>query len=310
MKYSKELTVGVSLVVAAVIMILGVRYFQDLPLFGGTYSLNTSFEDAGGLQPGSAVRINGVRVGGVDEVELDYETNHVRVNFHVDGELSVPEGSYATVGGVAALGSTHMTVHLGPAGSPIVDEGGFIPGRTGGSLFETVTARAPELTSSVESVLANANSTFEDAEVLLENANTDVRQTLHSFQQAATSLEVLIRAQQAEVTETVSNLRNFSGDISTFSAENRDSLQLAVQNLNRSLEQLETSLRVLEGSAATLDEILVKMNSGEGTFARLVNDPGLYARLDSSAMHLNAILEEIRENPGRYLRHMSLVDIF
>jgi len=309
-KYSKEITVGISLVVAAVILILGVRYFRDLPLFGGTYALNTAFDDAGGLQPGSAVRINGVRVGGVDDVKLDSESGRVHVRFHVDGDISIPAGSYATVGGFAALGSPHMTVHLGTPGTEVVPEGGFIPGQPGESIFDMVTDRAPALTNSVEAVLANANSTFENADVLLENANSDVRETLRSFQQAATSLEALIRAQQVEVTETVANLRRFTGDMSAFSTENRDSLALAVRNLNRSLQQLETSLTALEGAASTLDEILVKMNTGEGTFARLVNDPGLYARLDSAAMNLNALLEAIRQDPGRYLRHMSLVDIF
>lgn len=310
MKFSKELTVGLSLVIAAVIFVLGVRYFEDLPLFGGTYALNTTFEDAGGLQSGSAVRINGVRVGAVDDVELDPETNRVRVGFHVDNDLSVPEGSFATVGGIAALGSVHMSIHLGPLGNQTVGDGGFIPGRTGGNILETMTDRAPELTNTVESVLTNANRTFEDAEVLLENANTDVRQTLLTFQQAASSLEAMIRAQQSEVTATVANLRAFSGDLSEFSDESGDSLSLAVQNLNRSLTQLEASLVVLDNSAQTLDEILTKLNTGDGTFARLVNDPSLYAKLDSSATHLNAILEDIREDPGRYLRHMSVVDLF
>lgn len=310
MRFSKELTVGVSLVVAAVIFVLGVRYFEDLPLFRGTYAINTTFEDAGGLTSGSAVRINGVRVGAVDEVALDSETKRVRVNFHVDGDMSVPEGSYATVGGIAALGSVHMTIHLGPAGNQAVEEGGFIPGRSGGGLLESVTDRAPELASTVESVLTNANQTFEEAEILLGNASGDVQQTLRAFQQAATSLEAMIRAQQAEVSATVSNLRAFSGDLSEFSDESADSLSLAVQRLNQSMVQLETSLAALESSAATLDEILAKINEGDGTMARLVNDPSLYAQLDSSATNLNAILEGIRENPERYLKHMSLVDIF
>lgn len=310
MKFSKELTVGLSLAIAAVIFVLGVRYFEDLPLFRGTYTLNTAFEDAGGLQSGSAVRINGVRVGAVDEIDLDPESSRVRVGFHLDSELSVPDGSYATVGGIAALGSVHMTVHLGPSGNQTVAEGGFIPSREGGNILETMTERAPELTSTVESVLTNANRTFEDAEILLENANTDVQQTLTSFQQAAASLEAVIRAQQADIATTVSNLSAFSGELSGFSEENADTLALAIQRLNRSLAQLELSLTTLETSSRTLDEILVKLNTGDGTFARLVNDPSLYAKLDSSATHLNAILEEMRQNPGRYLRHLSLVDLF
>lgn len=310
MKFSKELTVGLSLVVAAVIFVLGVRYFEDLPLFRGTYSLNTAFEDAGGLQAGSSVQINGVRVGAVDEVDLDPQTKQVRVGFHVENDLAVPEGSYATVGGIAALGSVHMTIHLGPAGNETVNEGAFIPGRSGAGLLESLTERAPQLTTTVESVLTNADQTFEEAEILLQSASGDVQQTLRAFQQAATSLEALIRAQQAEVTATVTNLQAFSGDLSEFSEESGDSLSVAVQQLNRSLAQLEMSLTALESSAETLDQIMTKINMGDGTMARLINDPSLYTKLDSAATNLNLILEGIRQDPGTYLKHMSLVDIF
>lgn len=310
MKYSKELIVGLSLVVAAVIFVLGVRYFEDLPLFRGTYQLNTTFQDAGGLQSGNAVRVNGVRVGAVDEVDLDTQTNNVRVRFHVEESLAVPEGSFTTLGGIAALGSIHMNVSLGPAGNDRVSEGGFIPSRTEGGLLESVTERAPALAQGVESVLTNANQTLEEAEVLFRSANGDVQQTLTAFKTAAASLERLIRSEQANISQTMSNLQAFSGDMSDFTSESADSLSLAVQKLNRSMTRLEASLETVDRSTAALDEILYKINNGDGTMARLVNDPSLYVKMDSSLTTLNALLEAIRDDPEKYLKHMSLVDIF
>lgn len=310
MKFSKELAVGFSLVVAAIIFVLGIRYFDDLPLFRGTYQLNTAFEDVSGLQPGNAVRVNGVRVGAVDEVRLDAEGGQVLVRFHVDKEIAIPEGSYSTLGGIAALGSIYLSIELGPPGSERMEDGGFIPSHAATGVLESVTERAPALANSVESVLANANQTLEQTELVVGNTGGDIRETLTTFRSAATSLETLIRAQQASLSATLNNLEGFSANLNTLSDENADSVALAMQNLNRAMARLNSSLTTLEASTNTLDEILYKMNEGEGTLALLLNDPGVYTRLDSSLSAINSILADFQADPRKYLRHLSLVELF
>lgn len=310
MKYSKELTVGVSLIVAAVIFVLGVRFLEDVPLFRGTYQLNTTFETVSGLTEGSTVQVNGVRVGAVDKVDLDPSGAHVHVRFHVDRGVRVPEGSYATIAGIAALASIHMNVYLGPPGNPVVPDGGFIPGEDQDDILGMVTERGPELAGKLDQVLTNANQALEGAEVLIGGADRNVQPALLALRQATETLAQTLRAEQQSLRATMSNLETFSADVAGFSDESADSLSEAVRKLNRSMTQLDRSLTTLDQSTRTLDEILVKVNTGDGTLARLVNDPTLYVKMDSTFSTLNTILEDIRQDPGKYLRHMSLVDIF
>ena len=84
MKYSNELKVGMAIVAAVVVFVLGVRYFQDVPLFRGTYDLNSSFESAGGLIAGNPVRVSGVGVGKVREVKLNPEAGLSREDPDLD----------------------------------------------------------------------------------------------------------------------------------------------------------------------------------------------------------------------------------
>lgn len=310
MKYSKEITVGISIVVAVIIFVLGVRFFEDLPLFRGTYTLNTTFDDAGGLTEGSSVRVNGVRVGAVDEVELDPRANRVRIQFHVDRAISVPEGSHVTLGGIAALASIHMNIHLGPPSNDRVEEGGFIPGTASTGLVEMVTERGPEIADQVNDVLTNANRTFGEVEVLLDGVDGEVQQTLIAFRRAANTLEGTLRAEQETLHRTLMNLERFSGDMSAFSGTSSDTLSMAVQRLNNSMGRLEASLERVEGTTDTLDEVLDKINNGDGTMARLINDPSVYAQLDSSLAAMNRILTEFENDPGKYLQHLDLIDLF
>jgi phospholipid/cholesterol/gamma-HCH transport system substrate-binding protein len=52
------------------------------------------------------------------------------------------------------------------------------------------------------------------------------------------------------------------------------------------------------------------MESGEGTLGLLAQDPSLYHNLDSTMASLNRLLISFERNPGRFLRELTLVDIF
>jgi phospholipid/cholesterol/gamma-HCH transport system substrate-binding protein len=80
--------------------------------------------------------------------------------------------------------------------------------------------------------------------------------------------------------------------------------------LNRSITRLDTTLARLESTTANLSEVSRKMNEGEGTIGRLVNDDGLYMKLDSAATEANGLLRDLRDDPSRYLKDMTLVKVF
>jgi hypothetical protein len=92
--------------------------------------------------------------------------------------------------------------------------------------------------------------------------------------------------------------------------ENGDSLDVAVRRLNQSLDRLNRGLASLEQTSATLDTVATKLNEGDGTAGRLLNDPSLYLRLDSAAARTNTLLRDFQRDPGRYLNDMTLVKVF
>lgn len=317
MKYNKEIKVGLSILLSVIIFVLGVRFFADLPLFHGTYTLQTTFEDASGIMQGNAVRINGVRVGSVDDVRLDPASNKVSVRFHVDEQIVVPEGSRTEVSGIAALNSVHLKVHLGPSANARIPEGGLVPSLREANMLGELTQKAPELVAQLEGLLVNADATFGEARELLDHSDDDIRATLLSFRSAAATLDGLLRAEQARLSRTLVHFESASSDLShltagarAFADANGDSLALAVRQLNQNLRRLDRTLAGLETSTATLDAILVRIDRGEGTLGKLINDPALYAKLDSTLNNLNALLAGFEEDPGRYLKELKLIDIF
>lgn len=309
MKYGNELKVGTAVILSLIILFFGIRYFQDVPLFSGSYELHTAFSNADGLVNGNPVRINGVPVGSVDRVRLNTEQQRVDVYFHVENGLRIPEGSTTKLAGLAAFGTVMLDITLGPPGNPPLEAGGFLSSSSSDALGD-IMSQAPQLVGRVDTLLTGATSTLGEVEGLLANPQSDLRQMLVAIEASAASLDRLLRMEQRRIASTLESVDTLASSLSSFTQNNQDSLSLVVQNLNSTLTQLNTNLATLESTTANLDVLLTKINQGQGTLGLLVNDPGLYHRLDSTAATLNGLLLDIQRDPKRYLKDLKLVDVF
>ena len=307
MKHSKETIVGLSLVGAVAIFVLGTRFLADIPLFGTVYTLNTSFPSSNGLIAGDAVRINGINLGAVDAVQLGPSGQDVHVRFHLDDKARLPEGSYATLGGFPPLGTTYLTVHPGPAENALVPGDGFIPGIEESDVLASVAEQGQRLTGQLEKTLSNANTVFEGAHMLV---GSDTRMILGALRETTTLLADLMRSERQSIRRSIGHVESFSENMARLSSTSSDTLAHVVHGLQGALVQLEASLASLDRTTHSLANILGKIDEGNGTLGLLVNDPGLYVTMDSTLTTLNghpAGFEErssqVSETPG-YCRNL------
>lgn len=124
-----------SLVLLAVVLVAALRA-DDLPIIGGGDTYHAMFTEAGGLKVNDEVRIAGVRVGKVNEVELD--DDQVKVTFKVDDAADFGGDTRAAIKVKTILGS--MFLALEPAGGGQLDEGATIPAARTSSPFDVVEA--------------------------------------------------------------------------------------------------------------------------------------------------------------------------
>lgn len=310
MKYGNEVKVGVALVVSLVIFILGTRFFEDLPLFSGTTQFETAFENAGGIIAGNAVRINGLKVGSVESVRLDPETARIRVGFKVDEGIDLTAGTTSKVSGFDALGVVQMDLTLGPYGNPVLEEGAFIPPAEGGDLLGDLSERAPVLLGQIDTALVGLNATLAGVQGLTNDPNSDFRALLQESRGTAQALRTVLQAEQARLAATLDGFTALSAELGEAAGGTSDSLQQTLASANVLLARLDQSIAGLDVSTQRLDSILRKLDEGEGTLGLLINDPRLYTQMDSTLANVNALVLDVQNNPGRYLRELRLVDVF
>jgi phospholipid/cholesterol/gamma-HCH transport system substrate-binding protein len=310
-KYSNELKVGFGIVAAIVIFTLGLRFFQDVPLFAGSYELHARVDDARGLIPGNPVRTNGVKIGSIKAVSFDQSIGAVDILFRVNKGVVFPEGTVASISGLDGLTGVRMEIEFGPSSNPPIPAGGIVPNADEADDFiGDMASRAPVLLNRVDSVLTGLNGTIGSVEMMLGEPNSDINAILGSLRGSASKLNKLLGTEQERISSILTNVEAVTSDLSGITSSQADSIARSVELLNQSLQSLDRSMAALEGTTNKLDGIIAKIDTGEGTLGLLINDPGLYRQLDSLAANLNGVLVDFKSNPRRYLREMKLVDIF
>ncbi len=105
-----ETIVGALVIVAAVGFLVYVNQASGVANQSGGFELTASFRKAGGLSPGSEVRLAGVRIGSVREIQIDYERYRADVRFQIAGTAKIPEDSSAEIQAEGLFGGTYISI--------------------------------------------------------------------------------------------------------------------------------------------------------------------------------------------------------
>jgi phospholipid/cholesterol/gamma-HCH transport system substrate-binding protein len=60
-------------------------------------------------------------------------------------------------------------------------------------------------------------------------------------------------------------------------------------------------MRNLDSTVQSLDQLLAKIESGEGSLGKLVHNEDLYNNLSEASRELDLLLQDFRLNPKRYV---------
>ncbi|MCY4208667.1 MAG: outer membrane lipid asymmetry maintenance protein MlaD [Roseovarius sp.] len=122
MENKAEILMGAAVLAVAAVFLI---YAGQITGFAGgqsEYRLNASFRNIDGIEVGTEVRIAGVKVGRVAEVNLDRETFFAKAEFTVHEHIEVPDDSAVTVSSEGLLGGAYLEIV--PGASPFFLEPG------------------------------------------------------------------------------------------------------------------------------------------------------------------------------------------
>ena len=306
---SNEVKVGITVLLAFIIAFVGFRFMRDIPIFRQTFQIYAIFERGDGISRGSLVNVNGVKVGSVSSVRLTSD-NRVRVTMSLDGEFAIPEGTVAQLTSLGIVEGKSIVLRLGDSDT-YVDYGDEIEGVYVESVTEVLGSRSEEIAgdvsqslSELNTFLRQLNNTFDDS------TRVTLDETIYNASQTAKQLSDLLNERQRDISRGIQSGSQILARLDSVAMDNSprvDSIMVALEKNISELEELRTEL---EGATTNLNQILDKINRGEGTIGKLVNDPAVYDNMEELSRELSLLVKDLNENPGRFLRHMDLIELF
>jgi phospholipid/cholesterol/gamma-HCH transport system substrate-binding protein len=287
----------------------GARLFSDVELF------EAHFHRINGLQTGAAVMLRGVRVGAVraigfpDDPAADYVI--VRLSIRKGPAKRLRADSLVKIASLGLLGDKFVILTAGTPGSPPASPSAALAGvdpidyatllqRKG---TNDTLANLMATTESIRTLMEAINNGHGLVHELLygpaANSNQrtltleSLRATVDAARQTTGDLDALVR--QAKSGDGIAGAllngdgRRFDVNLQETAASARaavatlDELAIRYRNADGAIPQLmenrEYAREVmgnLRQSSADLEQILHKINSGQGTIGKLVNNPELY----------------------------------
>jgi phospholipid/cholesterol/gamma-HCH transport system substrate-binding protein len=288
MKTRDEVLVGLLLTAAVVVTVVGSLWLARGGLSKG-YPLYAKFPWGAGLKQGQPILLVGVNVGYVDEVDLHMDGILV-TTMRIGKNYNVPLTSKAAVIPNGIFGD--MAVALTPSRP---DPRSFKPGDT--IPVGPSTPGITELTSKADSVMrsVNAITTALQQEMVASGGIRDLRNTIGATNRLVSEFASIAAEQSRQLSATMTSLRRATGAIDPAKI---DSTVTNLRTASANMAQMSADLRATSGK---LDVIIAKVDSGNGSVAKLLNDPGAYNDVRMLLQRMDSLVADIKKNPKRYI---------
>lgn len=286
--YKQEVGVGALVLAGLTLFVVGLFWFSGRSIrHKGVYA-RVVFTNVAGLKEGDPVLVSGVKVGRVSKVSLE-RVGRVTVTLELSGEERPRTDASATISSLDFFGAKFVN---------------YIPGSKDEFLPTTSViagTKAQELTDIASGVATRANELLGNATGLVSNQLAeDIHNTLVATQRGMVALtEVTKGPLVTQSANSLAALERVMARLDTLlGAANVKGAGLRLDTLSANLQHLTGEL---SQSTRALNDLLGKVNRGEGTLGKLASDTLLYGNLNRTLDALTQLLTDLRERPGRYL---------
>lgn len=309
MKISNESKVGALTVIAVTLIIIGFNVLRGKTMFKSGNFIYAKYTDTKGLIISNPVFINGYQVGAVFDIEnTNDKLSEIAVTIRFNKAFKIPVNSIAAIQ-ENPLGTNSISIVLGDAKTYFKNEDTIQTAPSASLLGDIMNTLSPlgvqtkNTISSLEKVLNNINKVLNDQNkenfgVMLANL-TETTKNLNSSMQ---SIEAMLKKQDGSIAQSFDNVNSFTKNLNA----NNNKINSIIQNIDstsQSLKQadLKNTIAGLQTAVGELSTTLKKLNTGNGSAAKLLNDAEMYTELKNTINSLNTLVDDVRVHPKRYI---------
>lgn len=303
MKISNETKVGLITIVALGLLIAGFNFLKGRDVFDRSKKIYAVFDKLGALARSNEVKINGLTIGTVYEMEeVDKNISGIKVTISLTRDVNIPTNSVAYISApIAGLGSSTILIDKGDA-STFLKDGDMIQTRIDEGLLGGITAEVSPTLGKIRGSLDSLNRVMGNLNRLMDGG------TRQSLQASIENLEKITGSLAQHVSENGSigsslrNVESITGNLKN----NNDSINAIISNTKAFTGQLadlnlQQTMDTLNAAISQLKATVGMLAGNQGTLGALINDRQLYDRLHDVLLSSEILLDDLRSHPKRYV---------
>ena len=305
-RISKEFKSGFIFLLAIIFLVYGLKYLKGLNVFQTNKPYYAIYDDIDGLQIGSSIRLNGFNVGMVNNIILNSDNNLV-VTLNIDGLENIPENSICKIVNQDLMGTKGVSLILGQSNS-FASSGDTLLGRVENSLQDEVNAQILPLKNKAEGLIGSVDSLLtivtavlnKNTRNSLSNSIKSLDETFAILSKTMVKIDSMVYDNDARVSKVLSNLESITTNLN----DSNSGIKPILYNLSSISDTLSNAN--FGSLVNNINIISNNINSGSGSLTKLMNDEKLYNNLEKSTSELAELIEDIKNNPKRYVNFSIL----
>ena len=288
------------------------------------YRLTVDFDTAAGLEPKSDVKMAGVPIGKVEEIQL--VGNRARLVLRIHQGIRIPIDSVASIQTQGLLGEKYVEILPGRDTQRNLPAGGQVANTLSPTNLDEIVRKLSAIGDDVKKFTAALSTTFGTDEG--KKALSDI---LRDFRATMGSMRTIVQGNEARFNRILASVDRLSADLSDISSANKEDIRVAIANIRefsdtlknetpglvRKLEEmsdrvsgvmgdnrenLKESIKNLKAASARLDntldaagKVMAKIDRGEGTLGKLVNDNTAHASITDTLEGINRYVRKTEQ---------------
>ena len=270
-----EFKVGLLVViVSSIIAGMSLKASNNASYLGSSKNAWFYIEDASGLVRDSYVKMAGIDVGTIKEIKL--ENGQARIEMILKGDLPLTKSARIEIRPNGILGDKHVELMSGDPRDPPLRSGEQILVVDDRASVDRLIGEVSKITKSLSAVAENIRAATDG------DTDKPLGRIIANVERITTDFAELSTKHKGDIGEIIANLKETTASINEI--VNDDSSKGLKTTLQAALKRLDSTMK-------NVDEIAGKMNRGEGTIGKLINDETTVEEVNTAVSSINNLLD-------------------
>mgnify|MGYP004569650101 FL=1 len=298
-----EIKVGLVGLGILILLFFGIKFLKGIDIFNKEVSYHVLYKDVSGMHESNYIYLNGMKVGYIKDIKaMDNRAENFLVTISISSKVNMTKDSKIVLFNADMLGSKALRLELGHG--ELLHKGDTITGEIEIGMLDKLGTAITPMAENLDSILSATKS------ILNQQNRDNIQRTLANLETTSRKLNDISQQFDGLIDSEKNKIKNIIANTESITTNLKDNNERLSNIISRIDQITDTVAQANIGSTLSetsrtierLNKVLGIIENGKGNLGLLINDEGLYRNLNESARKLDALIEDIKANPKKYVK--------